>query len=86
MKTTKYLTLYQLQMNNKFVDLILSLKKQGGKIYLHGGMIKNRKSKNDIDLYVEGIKYRELPQNINIKGLPVRFALAMREGEPYLLI
>ena len=80
------LTVYKLQVNNNFIDLILSLKKQGGKIYLHGGMIKNGKSKNDIDLYVEGIEYRKLPQNVYIKGLPVRFALLMRDGEPYQLI
>lgn len=86
MGTKKYLTLYRLQVNNQFIDLILLLKRQGGKIYLHGGMIKNGKSKNDIDLYVEDIEYRELPQNIYIKGLPVRFALEMRKGEPYRLV
>lgn len=86
MKTQKYLTLYRLQVNNQFINLILYLKKLGGKIYLHGGMVKRGKSKNDIDLYVEGIDYRELPQNICIKGLPVRFSLVMRKGEPYRLI
>lgn len=71
-------------MNSIFINLITSLKKRGGKIYLHGGMLKNGKSRHDIDLYVEGIPYRELPQNIIIKDLPIRFALVRAKKEPYM--
>jgi hypothetical protein len=86
MKTTKCLTLYQLQVNSEFINLIISLKARGGEIYLHGGMLKNQESSHDIDLYVEGIEYKDLPQHLVIAELSVRFALEMCEGEPYQLL
>lgn len=79
----KELTLEKLQMDTNFINLISSIKKQGGKVYLHGGMLVKRKSSNDIDLYVEGIPYQELPQDLYIAGLPVSFALMKSEEHPY---
>lgn len=73
----------KVQINNKFIDLLKWLSEKKVRIYIFGGMVKRGYSSNDIDLYSDlsesKLSYWDLPKNIIINGLPVRFVLFKSE-------